>query len=354
MARGKMRRHKKTGLPPGSLVFVGESKVERPHATAIQYDAERIDERAISVNAIAGLEIGQGVTWLNIDGVSDPELIRAVGAKFGLHALTMEDILSTDQRPRREELGEYLYLVLKMIYLDGDRELISEQVSLVLGKGFVLSFQEQEREGDVFNYVRDRLRKSTGKIRQLGPDYLLYSLVDAIVDNYFVVLEDLGERIEKIESLIVSDPAPGVLKEMYALKRMTLSLRRNVWPLREALAGLRRAETELIQPTTDVYLQDVYGHTIHVIDTVEIMRESLSTMLEIYLSSVSNRLNTVMKFLTLIATVFMPLTFIAGVYGMNFKFMPELEWQYGYPAVILIMALLGIGMVVFFRRRNWI
>ena len=261
--------------------------------------------------------------------------------------------MNTEQRPKIDDLEDYIFVVLKMLSYDSDQnQLRMEQISLVLGKNFVLSFQENT--GDVFGPVRDRIRKAKGRIRKMGPDYLAYALLDAIMDNYFLVLEKLGEEIESLEEDLVSHPTPETVQKIHNLKRELIFLRKSVWPLREVINVLEKAETDLIQSRTLIFLRDIYDHTIQVIDTVETFRDMVSGMLDIYLSSVSNRMNEVMKVLTIIATIFIPLTFIAGVYGMNFKAMPELEISWGYPAVLVIMVVIGVMMLMMFRRKRWL
>jgi magnesium transporter len=293
------------------------------------------------------------VTWLDIGGIHDLKVIEKLGALFHLHPLLLEDIVNTEQRPKREEYGDYTYVVAKMLYTDAKRSLIqAEQISFVLGSHVLLSFQEDG--GDVFSPTRDRLRTGKGRIRSLKPDYLLYSLLDAIVDGYFSVLEVLGERTEAIEDRVLTEPDAQTLKSIYSLRRDLLVVRRAVWPVREVAGGLERDETALISPATKTYFRDVYDHTIQAIDTIETLRDIVTAMLDIYLSNLSNRMTAVMKVLTIITTIFMPLTFIAGVYGMNFRHMPELEWPWGYPAVLSGMAIIGLLMVWFFRRRHWL
>ncbi len=293
------------------------------------------------------------IIWINIDGIHEIETLEKLGDCFGLHPLTLEDILNTDQRPKIEDYGEYIFIVLKMLYPDDETgEILAEQVSLVLGKNFVISFQE--REGDIFNSVRERIRSGKGRIRKMGADYLVYSLLDSIVDNYFIILEKLGERIEFLEEKLIINPVPETINLIHKLKREMIFLRRSVWPLREVIGSIERGESSLIKGSTNIYLRDVYDHTIQVIDTIETFRDILSGMLDIYLSSVSNRLNAVMKVLTIIATIFMPLTFIAGIYGMNFKYMPELEWRLGYPVILLAMVSIGVLMLVSFRKKKWL
>jgi len=354
MAMFDHRRSRKAGLPPGSLVHIGEKKAERAKITIMDYDGESFQEKeAKSVEECFSFKETATVTWINIDGVHDSELVAKLGSHFGVHTLILEDIMTTAQRPKMEDLGDYVYIVLRMLSTEQGKEgVVSEQVSLILGPNFVISFQESTG-GDVFDPVRDRIRTGKGRLRKQGPDYLAYALVDAIIDNYFLVLEKLGERVEVLEEELVTDPDQETLHEMHALKREMIYVRRSVWPLREVISGLERAESPLIKQTTGIFLRDVYDHTIQVIDTVETYRDMLSGMLDIYLSSVSNRMNQVMKVLTIIATIFIPLTFIAGVYGMNFKFMPELEWRWGYFLIVGIMLAIGLVMVIYFRRKRW-
>jgi magnesium transporter len=354
MARIILRRSRKAGLPPGSLVHIGEKKAERTRITIIDYDGETFQEKeAKSVEECFSFKETATVTWINIDGVHESELVGKLGTHFGVHPLILEDIMTTAQRPKMEDMGDYIYVVLWMLSSGKGKDgVVSEQVSLILGPNFVISFQESAG-GDVFDPVRDRIRTGKGRLRKQGPDYLAYALLDAIVDNYFLVLEKMGERVESLEEALISEPDQETLHEMHVLKREMIQVRRSVWPLREVISGLERVESPLIKQSTRIFLRDVYDHTIQVIDTVETYRDMLSGMLDIYLSSVSNRMNQVMKVLTIIATIFIPLTFIAGIYGMNFRFMPELEWHWGYFVVLGIMLAIGILMVIFFRRKRW-
>jgi magnesium transporter len=293
-------------------------------------------------------------TWINVTGLHEIEVLEQLNQCFGMHPLVLEDILNTDQRPKIEDFGEYLYIVLKMLSIDQDRpgEVACDQVSLILGPKFVLTFMEKET--DLFDPIRDRLRSGKGRLRKLGPDYLVHALLDTIVDHYFVVMEALGEKIEFLEEELVARPTPATLRVLHLLKRQMIYLRKSVWPLREVVGRLERGESTLIQPATLVYLRDVYDHTIQVIDNIETFRDMLSGMLDIYLSSISNRMNEIMKVLTIIATIFIPLTFIVGLYGMNFKYMPELEWSWGYPAVLVLMAAVSGFMLFYFRRKGWL
>ena len=348
------KRSKKTGLPPGTIVFVGEKRSEKVKLSVINYDGASFQEKEVrNVEEAVSFRKKASVTWLNIDGVHQPEIIEQVGKSFGVHPLVLEDIANTGQRPKMEDFDDYIFVVLRMLRFDEEENKTkTEQISMVFGPDFVVSFHE--REGDVFDIIRERLRNNKGRIRKLGADYLAYSLIDAIVDNYFMVLEKLGEAIEEIEDKLVTNPRSETLQIIHDLKRETVFLRKSVWPLREVVSRLERSESPLISKSTFVYLRDVYDHTIQVMDSVDTFRDMLSGMLDIYLSSVSNRMNEVMKVLTVIATIFIPLTFIAGIYGMNFKVMPELEQPWGYPAVLILMLTIAVVMLIYFRRKKWL
>jgi magnesium transporter len=355
MAKLIKKRSRKAGLPPGTLVHIGEKKTGEVKIALIDYDEAKFQESEVkTVEECFPFREKPTVTWINVEGVHRVELVEKLGNCFGLHPLVLEDILNTDQRPKIEIYGDYVYIVLKMLY-DGDlnRPIETEQVSLILGSNFVISFQEG-KEGDVFNPVRERIKGGKGLVRKMGSDYLVYSLIDTIVDHYFLILERLGEKIELLEEELVAHPTDTTLHKIRKFRNEIIFVRRVVWPLREVISGLGRKESPLVKETTEVYLRDVYDHTIQVMDTVEVYREMLSGMLDIYLSSVSNRLNSVMKVLTIIATIFMPLTFIAGIYGMNFKHMPELGWRWGYPAVWLLVLVIGISMLIYFRKKKWL
>jgi len=348
------KRSKKAGLPAESLVYTGDLKGGAVKIAVMDYDDQQVAEQELTaVDQCIPYRDKPTVTWVNIEGVHDARILEKLGECFGLHRLVIEDIMSTDQRPKTEDFGEYLYIVLKMISsAPGNGGVVSEQISLILGSNFVLSFQDGI-EGDVFSPIRERIRAGKGRIRKLGADYLAYSLLDAIVDNYFVVLEKFGEKVDLAEDRLIENPGEDTARAIYGLKRELLLLHRAVWPVRELVGALARHDSDLIRQATIPYFRDVYDHIVQVIDTVEIFREILSEMIGIYLASVSNKLNAIMKVLTIIATIFMPLTFIAGVYGMNFKHMPELEWRYGYYFIWLIMASIGVGMFFYFRRKKW-
>ena len=345
-------RSGKIGLPPGT--HVGKKRIEKTKITLINYDEQNYQEKEIkTIEELILYQATPTVSWVNVDGVHEVEILQKISKHFGLHPLVLEDIMNTDQRPKIEDFGDYIYLVLKMLYYNEKTEEVKiEQLSLVLGSHFIVSFQE--RRGDVFNPIRDRIRNNRGQLRKMGADYLAYALIDSIVDNYFTILEKLGEKIEYLEDELVTNPATETLQELHKLKRHMVFLRKSVWPLREVISRLERERSPLIREDTVIYLRDVYDHTIQVIDAIETFRDILSGMLDIYLSSISNRMNEVMKVLTIIATIFIPLTLIAGVYGMNFRFMPELESQWGYPIVLLCMLVISVIMLIYFRKKKWL
>jgi magnesium transporter len=348
------KRSSKAGLPPGTLVHVGEKKVESVRITFIDYDEQDFQEKQVTnIEECLKLKDTATVSWINIDGLHDIELLEKLGKGFELHSLVLEDILSTGQRPKFEDHEKHIFIVLKMLSFSEENQSVeAEQVSLILGPNYVISFQE--RIGDVFDQVRERIRNAKGRIRKMGPDYLAYTLLDAIVDNYFVILERFGEKIESMEEEVISNPTERTVQQIHSLKREMIFLRKSIWPLRELIGGLQKSESSLIHDTTDIYLRDVYDHTIQIIDTIESFRDMVSGMLDIYLSSLSNKMNAVMKVLTIIATLFIPLTFVAGIYGMNFKYMPELEWRWSYPIVWLVMISIAVIMLSYFRRKKWL
>jgi magnesium transporter len=354
MRRLIRKRSEKAGLSPGTLVFVGEKKIEKVKITILDYDETQITEKeAATIEECFPFKDKPTVTWINIDGLHEVDIIEKLGNHFGLHPLLLEDIMNTEQRPKMEESENYIFFVLKMIFSENEEKAIqAEQVSLILGSNFVISFQE--REGDVFEAVRERIRKSKWRIRKLGADYLTYALMDAIVDNYFTVLENVGEKIEDTEQQLATNPGKETLQLIRKLKNEMIFLRKSIWPLRELISGFQRLETSLVQQSTGVYIRDVYDHTIQVIDTIESYRDMISGMLDIYLSSISNKMNEVMKVLTIFASIFIPLTFVAGIYGMNFENMPELKWQWAYFGLLGFMAIVVIVLVIYFKRKKWL
>jgi magnesium transporter len=344
---------KKAGLPPGTVVFVGEKKVEEIRITIIDYDEDQYEEREIkNIEDCFPYKDTPSISWINIDGVHQVEVIEKLGQHFVLHPLLQEDVVNTHQRPKFDEFEDHLFIVLRMFFFnEEENELEGEQTSLIVGANFVISFQE--RQGDVFEQVRERLRNGRGRIRKKGSDYLAYSLIDAIVDSYYNILERLGENIESLQEQLVIEPKREDLQIIQHLKRDMLFFRKSVWPLREVVSGLAKSESTLVKEDVLVYVRDVYDHVIQAIDTIETFRDMLSAMMDIYLSSLSNRMNEVMKVLTIIATIFIPMTFLAGVYGMNFKYMPELEWRYAYLFFWIVVSGVLIAMVAYFKRKKW-
>ena len=351
---------RKTGLPPGSIVHIGKKKTNKVEISLFDYSQKKFQEKKLKkIEDAFPFKKKSTVTWINIDGIHDTKVLERIGECFGIHPLVLEDIVNTSQRPKMEDFGDYMFLVLKMLYFNKKRNKIeSEQVSIILGKNFVISFQE--KEGDTFDPVRERIRNGKGRMRKSGADYLAYSLLDSVVDNYFVIMEKVGEKMEKLEDDVISNPRPETLKKVHKLKRDMISLRKSVWPLRELISSMQRLDSKLVDKKTGIYLRDLYDHTIQVIDTVETFRDMLSGMHDTYLSSISNKMNDVMKVLTIFATIFIPLTFVAGVYGMNFNpkvspmNMPELNWEWGYLSVWIVMILIGVSMLVYFRRKGWL
>ncbi|WP_292539972.1 magnesium/cobalt transporter CorA [Methanothrix sp.] len=333
---------------------------ELPRFTVIEYDENHFIET--ETNEVEDCLIFRDrpyMIWINVDCPRQVYSLEKLGACYGLHPLVLEDIL-TDQRPKVEDYEDYIFIVLKMLYYEeaedddeiGDFNIDMDQVSIIFGKNFIISFKE--KDVDIFRPLRERLRTSKGRIRKQGADYLAYSMIDSIVDHYFVIMEKLGDRFEELEDSVVSNPEPGILPAIYNLKRDMLFLRKSVWPLREAISRMQRMDSQLISETTRIYLRDVYDHTIQVIENIETFRDMSASLLETYLSSLSNKLNEVIKLLTIISTIFIPLTFLAGLYGMNFTHMPELEHPYGYPAVLVLMLLVVAVMLAYFYRKKWI
>ena len=354
MPKSFRRMARKVGMPPGSLVYTGE-KGHLPATISItRYNENNIVERQLDAFNECQLVGDPGeVTWINVNGISKVKDLENVGECFKIHPLVLEDILELGQRPKVEDYDDYLYIVLNSIRPVGEgEELVAEEISLVLGPHYVLSFYEGD--SDLFAPVRERLLKAKGRIRKMGADFLAYSIIDLVVDNYFVVLEKFGDQMESLEDEVVANPSPRTLRDVHQFKNDMIMLRKSLWPLREVIARLERRESPLISEALGNYFRDVYDHTIIAIDTVETYRDILSGMLDIYLSSMSNRLNSIMKVLTIIATIFMPLTFITSLYGMNFKHMPELQWEYGYFMVLGAIVVIAITMLEYFRRKQWI
>jgi len=344
----------KAGMSPGVVVHVGEQKIDTARITLMAYDQTRLEEKQLKrIEDCFAYKDTPPVGWINIDGLHEVELIEKIGTHFNIHPLTQEDIVNTGQRPKAEDFEEYIYLVFKMLKFDETiGHITSEQVSLIVGPHYLLSFQETE--GDVFNSVRERIRKGRVHIRKSGPDYLAYALIDAVVDHYFLILEKMGERIEHLEEQLHAQPTPEILQATHDLKRELIYFRKQVWPIREVLNAWQKSESSIVQETNKVFIRDVYDHTMQVIDTIDSLRDIISGLMDLYLSTVSNKMNEVMKVLTIMATIFIPLTFVAGIYGMNFKYMPELEWEWSYPVLWIVLIVIFFGMIFYFKRKKWL
>jgi magnesium transporter len=357
LKRGRLTfrgRSRKAGLPPGTLVHIGARSAERVRISVIEYGEKQFQEKDISeVQDLAPYLESRYTTWIRVQGLQQTDIIQAVGSLCRVHPLFLEDIVNTSQRPKAEDAGDYFFIIIKALNYEEQKDsIVTEQLSFVLAPNFLLSFEE--KSGKIFDSVMERIKAGKGRIRKGGTDYLAYCLIDTVVDNYFGLLESLGEKIELLEEDLVSNPRPEILSRIHNLKVDMIFLRRSVWPLREVINQLALGESSLIKKSSRLYFRDVYDHTIHIIDTMETYRDIVSGMLDIYLSSVSYRLNEIMKVLTIIATIFIPLTFLAGWYGMNFKGMPEYEWRWGYPSVIVTAIAIAAGLVLFFRRKKWL
>ena len=347
------RQQKKAGLPPGSLIYTGEKKQEQVQMNGFCFNSDTYEEFDIQdISETFSDQKPDRVYWINITGLHDVQTIEKIGQQFKIHMLILEDILHTDQRPKLELMEEGLFLVLRMATVIPETSTIQwEQVSLILQKNHVITFQEYPR--DVFEPVRQRIREHRGRIRESGADYLAYALIDAVVDHYYFTLEVLGERLESLEDQVITDPDSQVSQILYQLKHELIFIRRAVWPLREVIGSLERLESKF-KADTIPFLRDLYDHCVQVIETIEFYRDVLIGLRDTYLNTMSNRMNAIMKVLTIIATIFIPLTFIAGVYGMNFEWMPELKWKWAYPAVWVIMGCVTVVMLLFFKRKRWI
>lgn len=356
MPRRLKSRKKKLGLPPGSLVYIGDKLAESCKVTLLSYDEDHYLEKNIdNIEEVLAFKDEPRVCWIHVEGIHDTSLLERLGDIFGIHTLVLEDILNTDHRPKMEDMGDYIFITLKRFcnVCDINGDITAEQVSIVLGPNYVLSFQE--REDATLEPIREHLRVSRGRIRKTGADYLTYAIIDIILDTYYGILETLGEKLETEEDVLVNnrDPGQSALRYIQHLKRDMIFLRKSVWPLRETISALERSESPLIKDSTAIFLKDIYDHTIQVIDTVETYRDMLSGMIDIYMSSLSNRMNQVMKVLTIIATIFIPMTFIAGVYGMNFKYFPELDWQWGYLYFWMFNLAIAAVMLILFKWKKW-
>ncbi len=348
------RRSAKAGLPPGSLIHVGRRHAQDTRVTVVAFNEEAIEIwEPAPTEPLPPRETSDRVVWVNVCGLKDVARVEGIGQHFRLHPLVLEDILNTEQQPKLEHYQETLYLVLKTFDREAHgKRLDYDQVSLVLGTDFVLSFFEAD--SPAFHSVLQRLKAGKGQIRRQKADFLLYSLVDAVVDSYFVVLEGLIERVESLEAAVVDHPRPEVIQAIHGLRREAVQIRRMLWPLRDVLSALQRGESPLIERWTLLFLRDVYDHAVHIIESLEIQRDLVAGMLEIYVSTVSYRLGVVMKILTVITTIFMPLTLIAGLYGMNFSYLPGKDNPFGFAAVVLGMLGISAAMLWLFRRKGWL
>ncbi len=347
---------RKIAQTPGTLVHVGEKKTDQVTATLIRCHGDDYQEELVDIPFSTDIQpppAGNGIYWLNICGLHDVSLVRETGNRFQIHPLLQEDILDTLQRPKLENYDDYHFAVLKMIRYDSQKkEVVTEQVSIILGVGFVITFQE--REGDVFEPVRQRMRLPGSRFRSLAADYLFYALIDSVVDNYFLVLEAIEEAIEDLEEELLNEPGQELMKTVHKLKQEMITLRRATRPLRGIINSLLKLESRIVTKSTRIFMRDVYDHIVNVIENMESYQDMITGIQELYFSYMSNKMNEVMKILTIIATIFIPLTFIAGVYGMNFEFMPELKWKFGYIASWVVMLVVAIILVLFFKRKKWL
>jgi magnesium transporter len=354
MPRLMKSKSKKIGLAPGTLIHIGRKKIENATITAINYNEKKIETKELKeVKEFFKINKKDSTTWLNITGLHETSIIEDIGKAFKIHSLVLEDIMNTDQRPKFEDYDEYLFIVLKILSYDAKtNNVITEQISILLSQEYVITFQENENR--IFSPIIEKLNVEKSKLRIYGTDYLAYRLLDIIIDNYFLVLEKIGERIEFFEEELINEGKQDSLKEIYKIKRENILLRKSVWPLREVISKIERTDSEIITTRSNVYLRDLHDHTIQVIDTLETYRDMTTSMIDLHLSNTSNKMNEIMKVLTIIATIFIPLTFIAGVYGMNFNNMPELHMKYGYYATWGIMIFIGGLMVYYFKKKDWI
>ncbi|WP_316928836.1 magnesium/cobalt transporter CorA [Salinimicrobium xinjiangense] len=339
---------------PGTVTYVGSKEESETLLEVIDYNTQHFERFTSKTPQDAfNFEAEDRTTWINIDGLSNTVEIEKVGKYYELHPLIIEDIVNTNQRPKIDEYQDYFFIVAKMLYFKDDGHLINEHISIVLGKNYVLTFQEAG--GDVFNGIRDRLEQGKGRIRSRGADYLVFALLDAIVDHYFIVIEEMGDRIEALEEqLFASEPSHDTTQEIQALKKTMLRIRRAVHPLREVVSRLEKVDGGLIQEGTINYIRDLYDHIIQVSENIEIYRDMSWGLMDMYMTTINHKMNEVMKVLTIMASIFIPLTFIAGIYGMNFQYMPELDEPYAYPILLFSMALLVSAMVFYFKRKHWL
>ena len=345
---------KHVGQVPGTLIYTGKKSDKNFHVECYDYSKEELQISVLlNIEDAAIYKETDSVTWINVDGLKHTDQIESIGKQYDLHPLVLEDIVNTSQRPKIDEYDDYIFIVLKMLYYDKDENIVIEQVSLVLGKNYVLTFQEAE--GDVFDTIRERIRLANGRIRGLKSDYLMYALIDAVVDNYFSIIETLGNKIEDLETELFEGHARDNINiEVQQLKREILKVRRAIFPLREIINRIEKGEHPLIYKRTITYYRDIYDHLIQVSENIDIYREMIWSLMDMYMTTISNRMNEVMKVLTIMSTIFIPLTFLAGIYGMNFEYIPELQYRYGYFVLLGVMLILFIALLFYFKRRKWL
>jgi magnesium transporter len=344
----------KSGLPPGTLIHIGEKHASECKISVTQYNVDTLIKHEItSISELKQLQNNELITWVNVDGLSDIHIVEGIGQELNIHPLVLEDILSTHQRPKLEEYEDFLYLVIKGISINEKKDfsLQYEQISILLLANHVITFKE--KTDDTFDPIYNHLQNHNGRLRQLGSDYLAYVILDTIVDEYFIVEDGLDEIIDPLEDNILFNSNKEMLQTVQQIRRGLISMKRNISPLRELLATIQRADTPLLKEKTLRYYGDVYDHVLRVTDALESYRERISAMHDIYLSSISNKMNETMKILTIFASIFIPLTFIAGIYGMNFEYMPELKWRWAYPTLWVIFISIGVGLLVFFKKKKW-
>ncbi len=348
------KSQKHIGQVPGTLIYTGQKKSNPLSIETFDYNLERFEEKEIiKIDDAFTYKSTESITWININGLNNTSEIEKIGKHYNLHPLILEDIVNTSQRPKIDEYDDYIFVVLKMLYYDSEEKVIAEQVSFVLGPNYVLSFQEAE--GDVFDSVRDRIRHKKGRIRELGSDYLFYALIDAVTDHYYTIIETMGDKIEDLEDNLFNGQSQSeISQQIQNLKREVLKVRRAIFPLREIINRIEKTDNSLILPKTLHYYRDIYDHIIQISENIDIYREMIWGLMDMYMTSISNKMNEVMKVLTIIATIFIPLTFIAGIYGMNFENIPELKFKYGYYVLWAVMIILFLGMLYYFRRKKWL
>jgi len=345
---------KQLGQVPGTLIYTGDKTTSPLFIESFDYNESQYSERELkNVEEAFNSKISEHISWINVNGLNYTDDIEKLGEHYNLHPLVLEDIVNTSQRPKIDEYNDYIFLVAKMMYYDKDETIVSEQISFVLGKNYVLSFQEAE--GDVFDSLRDRIRLNKGRIRTSGSDYLLYAFIDSIVDHYYAIIETMGNKVEELEDELFEGVSQDeITTQIQTLKREVLKVRRAIFPLREIINRIEKSENNLIEEKTQRYFSDVYDHVIQISETIDIYREMIWSLMDMYMTTISNRMNEIMKVLTIMSAIFIPLTFIAGIYGMNFEYIPELDYKYGYFCVWGLMISIFIGMLYYFKRKKWL